>query len=139
MTEPKTTPQYTKAPDHVWLEAFSIYGCFLVISASVVLRLYVRRYLLKSLLVQLSAQSDLDPLYLKNFEYLVSAWRDRWLLTIGTDLLLGNRCIDIGALDRFDIFKLPARLKYAAVANVLCVCGGFIWMLLAAIWLKLML
>lgn len=125
--------------EHIWLVAFLVYGCFIAFSASVIFRLYVRHCLLKSLLKKSSTSPDMEALYLRDLKYLFSAWRDRWLLTIGTNLLLRHRHINIGSLDRFDIFKLPARLRGVAVANAICVYGGFIWMVAAATGLKLML
>lgn len=120
-----------------WLNFLLYGGCFFMMFISYVLTIYVRRYQRHALVKRLQGIPGSDPRYIKQLEYLVSAWRDRWFLTIGVDLILQNRTIDIGALDQFDIRELPARFQYLAMFNAFCVFGGFIWMIVAASWAML--
>lgn len=121
---------------HLWLSVLLYGGCFFMMLISYFLTNYVRRYQRHVLVKILQDSPGSDAGYIKELEYLVSAWRDRWFLTIGVDLILQNKKINIGALSEFEISEMPARFRYLAMCNAICIFGGFIWMIIAASWAK---
>ncbi|WNW12880.1 hypothetical protein RRX38_17550 [Pseudomonas sp. DTU_2021_1001937_2_SI_NGA_ILE_001] len=109
-------------------------GGFLLMFVSAALKAYVRRFQIPALVC--SKRPDrTERLAPDRAGYLSSAWRDVWLLDIGMQLMALKRKLIIGGLNNVEVEALPPTLRVIALIHVFCAYGGFLWLVVSAVWI----